>query len=188
MNATTLDYQNLVVKRIKKKYPSLIIGIIVSYFLSSFLFFQLEKIKFFPQKKVNSANINQVGQQKIYVVQEGDDLWKIAEKTYGSGYNAYDISVANKITDPNSIAKGQKLFIPSVASKQSTVNQGDISATMTSQVTFKGNKYVVKDGDFLWKIALEVYGDGNAWQKLADFNNIGFPYEVEKGTVLKIPR
>jgi len=188
MNATTLDYQNLVIKRVQKKYPALIIGIIVSYFLSSFLFIQLGKIKFFSQKKVDSTNINKNVQQKIYVVQEGDDLWKIAEKTFGSGYNAYDISIANKITDPNSIAKGQKLFIPSIASKQTTITEGNISATMTSQVTFKGNKYVVKDGDFLWKIALEVYGDGNAWQRLADFNKISFPYSVETGMILKVPR
>ncbi len=186
-NATALDYKKLISERVKLKYPSLIVGIIVSYFFALFIYNHLPAFKFLGQNKVEGENSTKKIQPKIYVVQEGDDLWKISEKIFGSGYNAYDISIANKITNPDTIVQGQKLIIPSIASKQSIV-QGDISATMTSQVSFVGDKYTVKPGDFLWKIALEVYGDGNAWEKLADFNHIGFPYEVEAGTILNIPR
>lgn len=183
------DYKKIISERIKLKYPSLIIGVIVSYLLSLIVYNNLSNVKFITQRKNEKQNIIPKNEPKIYVVQEGDDLWKIAQKTLGSGYNAYDISAANNITDANSIFKGQKLIIPSVFPRESTNNvQENISAIMTSRVSFTGPKYTVKEGDFLWKIALEVYGDGNAWTKIADFNHISFPYEVEKGTTLEIPR
>src|SRR5438045_9262306 len=38
-----------------------------------------------------------------YTVVEGDDLWKISDKFYKTGYNWSDIAKANNITDPNTI-------------------------------------------------------------------------------------
>lgn len=49
-----------------------------------------------------------------YVVEAGDNLWKIAQKTLGSGFRWEEIYEANKdqIKDPNLIYVGQKLNIP----------------------------------------------------------------------------
>ncbi|MDO9028778.1 MAG: LysM peptidoglycan-binding domain-containing protein, partial [Candidatus Roizmanbacteria bacterium] len=122
---------------------------------------------------------------KTYVVQEGDDLWNIAEKFYGSGFNAYDISVANKIIDASLIETGQKIIIPQVTPRQPTV--GDISA-VTSQVTYVENKYVVQPGDSLSIIAQKVYGDLYAWLRIMNANNLATPDSIEAGMVLIIPR
>ncbi|OQX51288.1 hypothetical protein B5M47_01070 [candidate division CPR3 bacterium 4484_211] len=49
-------------------------------------------------------------------------------------------------------------------------------------------RYQVKEGDTLWSIAQEVYGDGFRWRKIAEANNIPLerPY-VEEGQELVIP-
>jgi nucleoid-associated protein YgaU len=51
---------------------------------------------------------------RIYVVQSGDSLWKIAEKFLGDGNRWKEIFEANKdkIEDPNLIYPGQELVIP----------------------------------------------------------------------------
>jgi len=187
MNATTLNYQNLIVKRVRQKYPSLILGLVASFFISLAVFNTISSLKLFSSenKAVVKGAINKKPGKK-YVVKEGDDLWKIAQENYGSGFNAKDISTANKITDPNSIVAGQQLILPKVSPKDPT--SGEISATMTSQVTYTGSTYVVQPGDFFWAIAQKVYGDGNGWLRIAQFNGIGYPYSVEIGVTLKIPR
>ena len=49
------------------------------------------------------------------VVEAGDSLWTLAQKTLGSGFKWEEIYEANKdqIKDPNLIYVGQKLTIPS---------------------------------------------------------------------------
>lgn len=51
---------------------------------------------------------------RIYVVEKGDSLWKIAESFYGDGTRWKEIYRANKdrIEDPKVIRRGQKLRIP----------------------------------------------------------------------------
>lgn len=49
-----------------------------------------------------------------HTVREGEDLWKISEEYYGTGYNWTDIAEANNISNPNQIAEGQELTIPDV--------------------------------------------------------------------------
>ena len=55
-------------------------------------------------------------QSKMYTVEKGDTLWKIAETNYGKGHgNAYNtIFDANKpmLSDPDKIYPGQVLRIP----------------------------------------------------------------------------
>ncbi len=49
-----------------------------------------------------------------HVVQEGENLWSIAEYYYTSGNNSIDIMEANKLYSPDQIAVGQTLLIPKV--------------------------------------------------------------------------
>ena len=55
---------------------------------------------------------------KMYTVQKGDNLWKIAEAQYGKGQGAKNnlIFEANKpmLTSPDKIYPGQKLRIPAL--------------------------------------------------------------------------
>ena len=51
---------------------------------------------------------------KVYEVQSGDSLSKIAKREYGDANKWHQIFEANKniLTDPNKIFPGQKLTIP----------------------------------------------------------------------------
>lgn len=54
------------------------------------------------------------GDDEFYVIQKGDTLWKIAEKTYGNGAKYTTIVDANKevIKDADKIFPGQKIRLP----------------------------------------------------------------------------
>ena len=184
------DYQKIVFHKISKNSLSLITGMII-IFTSGFLgayYYQhnLNWVNLFSKKNSLQAKKTN-GNQITYQVKEGDDLWKIAEKFYGSGFNVEDIANKNNISDPNLIQEGQILVIPSVASKQTT-EQGQISAISSGEVKFMGDKYIVKDGDFLWQIAQDCYGDGNNWVRIAKANNLSSADAIYTGLVLKIPR
>ena len=68
------------------------------------------------------------------------------------------------------------------------IETGETSSTKTERVTFKGKTYTVKEGDSLASIALESYGDPNAWTIIAKANNLPNGNAIEVGMVLKIPR
>lgn len=195
----TIDYQKLLIKTVKEKYFNLALGMLVAFVISSAAYkfllknihlnlaFSLPKINFQTKKKVVKKVLPKpVTYKATYVIQEGDDLWHIAEKFYGSGFNAFDISVANKINDPSSLNAGQKLLIPEVTPRQPTV--GDISAASTNQVIYTEGKYVVQPGDSLSIIAQKVYGDIDAWPRILQANRLSSPDKIEVGMVLTIPR
>jgi hypothetical protein len=48
-------------------------------------------------------------------------------------------------------------------------------------------RYQVKDGQCLYEIADEVYGDGNRWREIARENGLVDPYVLRKGQMLRIP-
>ena len=98
-----------------------------------------------------------------YTVQQGDTLYSIAQQAYGDGNQWPIIASANNISDPNHILPGQVLYIP----------------TLTPTPGFN---YTVKQGETLFTIAQQAYGDGNQWQLIANANNIPHP-----GQVLYIP-
>ena len=110
-----------------------------------------------------------------YVVVQGDSLWIIAVKTYGSGYNWVDIHQANKtqITNPNLIRVGQKLILP----KTETKYPGGV---------LTGSMYKVVRGDSLWTIASRYCGTGLAWNRLAEVNSLANPRLIEPGQTLRV--
>lgn len=189
-----VDYEELFFSTIKEKYFNFILGITVSFIASFFLFNLLLKKNINKPVfslstlglKVVSPTLKPTITAKTYIVLEGDDLWHIAEKFYGSGFNAYDISVANKIDPNSSIEAGQKLIIPEVKRREATI--GEISAASTTQVTYTEGKYVVQPGDSLSTISQKVYGDLYSWLKILQANNLQNPDQIEVGMVLTVPR
>ncbi|KKP66909.1 MAG: Peptidoglycan-binding lysin domain protein [Candidatus Roizmanbacteria bacterium GW2011_GWA2_35_19] len=191
-----INYQDLFFATVKEKYINLILGMLVAFLISSLTYKHfLKNINFnlainlpkfsIPVKKVQNKIVVK-REAKTYIVEEGDDLWHIAEKFYGSGFNAYDISIANKLNDASILETGSKIFIPNVKRREATI--GDISASATSQVIYSKDKYVVQPGDSLSIIALKVYGDLNAWTRILQANNLSSPDNIEVGMVLSIPR
>ncbi len=131
--------------------------------------------------EVEQPQANLAEGEKIHEIQEGESLWVIAEKYYGSGYNWVDIAKVNNLANPNLLAKGVKLIIPAVEKKMATVKEAD-PATITV------NQYIVVKGDSLWSIAVRAYGDGYRWQELAKANNLKNPGLIHPGNVFTIPR
>ena len=127
----------------------------------------------------DSSAVDSTMESISYTVQEGDTLWKIAEKYYGSGAYWEKIYQDNSgvISNPDKIYAGQVLVIHLTA----------ISNPMQEQdpnLTY----YTVKSGDSLWKIAQQFYGHGWHWRKIFMANdsipNSKFIYE---GQVIIIP-
>ncbi|OGK13970.1 hypothetical protein A3A93_04980 [Candidatus Roizmanbacteria bacterium RIFCSPLOWO2_01_FULL_38_12] len=66
--------------------------------------------------------------------------------------------------------------------------QGQISAISSGQVTNSEDIYIIQPGESLADVARKVYGDPNAWVRIAQANNISNPDHIEVGTKLVIPR
>jgi len=185
---TPVEYKSLFLEKIKQNYQSLVLGFIVFLVGLSVVM----KLVSQPQKLGSTKKTDNSKEEKIenqineYKVKEGDTLWSIAESYFGSGFNAFDIASANKITNPDLINKDQEIIIPNVTPKQST--KGVIAEAKTKKVVITESKYKVKTGDYLWKIALEAYGDGYQWVKIAKTNNLSYPDIIHAGNVLTIPR
>lgn len=176
-----IDYQNAVFLLFKEKFPLFLLGLfITSYF--SLLVINKIGIKKYAAKTREVKKI-QIDSIKTYTVKANDDLWGIAEKMYGSGYNAPDIATANHLSEPYTLSENQILIIPSISPKLPT--QGDITdkAAQTKRIT----EYVVLPGEYLWQIAEKIYGDGNQMSKLIDANRIPYPFNVEEGQKLLVP-
>lgn len=186
--SVTVNYKNLVLAVIKENYFYLFLGflIVITIAIISALWFIKANKSIVSDKKTKQKAQASLSQTRNYIVQEGDNLWKIAELAYGSGFNAVDIAKINNIADPNLIRIGQKLVLPVVQAR--TPTRTDLAITQTKKVTFTGDNYLVKEGDYLWKIAIEVYGDGYAWTKIANANNLINPDLIYPKSVLAIPR
>ncbi len=124
--------------------------------------------------------------EKIYQVVKGDNLWKIAVKEYGDGYQWTKIAAANKLKDASVISVGQKIVLPkSETNKQVITKQNDSSQTIS-----QGSEYKVIRGDSLWKIAVRAYGDGYQWTKIWQENKSKLvnPSGLAIGMMLNIPK
>ena len=128
--------------------------------------------------------INGKAVPKVYQVKEGDDLWKIAEKVYGSGYNWVDLAKANKLENPEVLFVNTKLNIPNVPVRTVTLKANQ--DVQPNPIT--GVSYTVQKGDYLWDIAVRAYGDGYKWVEIAKVNKLVNPNLIYSGNVLKLPR
>lgn len=100
-----------------ENYGSTILGFIVVLILGSFLFNVFRGNT--KNGSVGSGEETQNQEEQVagrtHTVVAGDDLWKISEKYFNTGYNWTDIAKANNITNANQIEIGQKLVIPDVS-------------------------------------------------------------------------
>lgn len=130
---------------------------------------------------------------KTYTVVKGDNLWTIAEKAYGSGYNWVDVVKANNLKNADVLVEGQLLSIPDVepklATKVSILDQeATVKATVKGTELITGATYEVAKGDNLWNIAVRAYGDGFKWTEIAKVNQLVNPNIIHRGNILILPR
>lgn len=149
---------------------------------------------------------------KSYVVLKGDNLATIAKRFYGAEEgnkraNITRIFNANskQLKSPDEIFVGQKLIIPplSASTRSRATGSGPLSASIFERVRSIGRrgitsiggkgantkKYVVKEGDSLWKIAADQFGKGSRYTEISKLNAdvLGSEYSLRIGTVLRLP-
>ncbi len=130
---------------------------------------------------------------KVYVVGEGDSLAVIAKKLYGSEQGSKRINItrifdANRrfLKSPDEIHIGQKLIIPPLsapAPNKSRVSSilaspmlekvksiGERHLTAENHKAIQSKRYLVREGDSLWRIAAEQLGDGSRYGEIAKLN------------------
>ena len=145
---------------------------------------QLEKSKIstLPEMAEKLARINKMlGEIKAriaqpvlfdYTVMRGDNLWNIAKKDdiYADPYMWPRIYRQNReqIEDPDLIYPKQTLAIPFGVAE---------------------NQYLVTRGDFLFRIAADIYNDPSKWHKIYEANKqqIVEPHMIFPAQVLEIP-
>lgn len=164
-------------------------------------------------KKLPEPELNKTALPRIYVVREGDNLAAIAKKFYGSENGNRRINItaifkANRrlLKSPDQVYVGQKITIPplpvSVADKnkigsafsttmfkkvESTGPRGP--ATSRRSKVKPGSRYVVREGDSLWRIAAEQLGDASRYAEIARLNagTLDDQDSLTVGMRLKIP-
>jgi len=165
-----------------ESYTSLLLGIIVVIILAVLIFWFIKGNGQNSMTQSTSTTGEEIAKPTTYKVKEGDHLWSISEKMYGTGYNWVDIVSENKIENPDYLTVGTELMIPDVEPIKISENQQEIVNSI------KEDSYKVNEGDCLWDISLRAYGDAYKWNELAKANNITNPDIIHVGDVIKIPR
>ena len=101
-----------------------------------------------------------------YVVQQGDELWTVAEKTLGDGSRWRELAELNPGVADSRLEAGRTLRLPA---EPPTV--------------------VVEAGDTLWEIAAEELGDPLRWPEIHELNRaqITDPDQIDVGWTLTMP-
>ena len=156
----------------------------------------------------NKVNTPKPALPKTYVVSEGDNLAIIAQKFYGPDAGNKKINVmrifeANRklLKSLDEIYVGQKLTIPLLIDKSGSVfseslfeKVKSIGRKLTSDDPPKAprasrsEQYVVREGDSLWRIAVEQLGDGTRYKEIGELNaDLENEDYLTVGMLLKIP-
>ena len=185
---------NSILSRVKwgESYTSLFLGIVVVV-VAAVLVFSFLKGRNFNMTNSTGSTSTSLNEQtnkslpKNYLVKEGDDLWNISEKIYGSGYNWVDLASANKMVNPELLYVGTKLTVPDVKPK---IVKNTIDPVINSQNTnaISGSTYTVQEGDSLWEISIRAYGNGYKWVEIANVNKLTNPDVIYPGNALRLPR
>ena len=112
----------------------------------------------------------------LYRVKAGDTLWGISRQYLGMGPRYKEIMDANGLTN-DMIYPGQILKIPAA----------DLESLGPDLREDEYQTYMVKQGDTLWKIAQNLFGDGNKYSEIMNLNNLSNG-NLAVGQVLKIPK
>jgi nucleoid-associated protein YgaU len=118
-----------------------------------------------------------------YTVKRGDTMETIASSWFGSKSKWVLIAHENPLVDPLKLKSGQTLRLPPKDAKLEGIPTEELRRL--SRYT----KYVVVDGDSLWKIAAKQYGNGALHKLIADANHdvLGNSNDLQIGMELVIP-
>jgi LysM repeat protein len=161
-------YRNKIKELIKDESKYLITGVFVIAAISTFTIIQ------FRNKNILGVfSFDASEDSPIAISDKTDDIMKIL------------VTKTIDYVSPSINKEQRELSVTGISRPE---ENGQISAIASGRVTNTEDKYVVKPGDSLASIAQEVYGDLNAWVRIAQANNITNPDSVEVGMTLIIPR
>ena len=81
-----------------------------------------------------------------YTVQEGDTLFKLAERFYGDGNRWEEIARANGNLDPRTLQIGQILQIPGIGASGAPVSPSTTNSSMAQEILNAHNQYRAQVG------------------------------------------
>lgn len=164
------QYQNRLKTLAKRDYIYLFIGLIVVGIASLFLYGQFNPSKARALLMLN----NPIDEETLK--KTSDIAGIIQQRDINFISNAPTEKMG--LTNPNPTATA-------ILSQE----EGQISSIASTQVTNTGKTYTVQEGDNLAYIAGIMYGDRNAWVRIAEANDLmNNPDGIYAGMVLVIPR
>lgn len=113
---------------------------------------------------MNTAD-NASGETAMYTVREGDSYWIISKRVLGQGSRWEEIKKLNPEVADKALRKGMVIKVPTrTLSNTQDVKKGVKNAE--SSPVQASNKYTVRKGDSLWKIAQMVNSGDTIEQKM----------------------
>ena len=132
-------------------------------------------------REVPSPVVKNTTSYLTYTVQAGDTLWKIARK-YNCSITEIMVANSDRIKNPNRIHAGWQLKIPQSGAP---ITGGTPDAVLPENK--KSGRYIVRQGDTLWKIARK-YGCSVAEIVSLNRELIRDPALIYSGWELKVPQ
>ena len=142
-----------------------------------------------PTQSGPAPGTSEASQPVFHTVARGDSLWKIAARHLGDGNRWREIAEANDLDNPDRIAIGQQLRIPSPADDGPPSASEVATAGVEQSLLFSFGlppgatlqlgqpvdtlEYTVKRGDTLWEIAKRYYDDPGRWRHIYRTNGLG---------------
>lgn len=118
-----------------------------------------------------------------YTVRRGETMESIAADWFGAKSKWVLIAHENPLVDPLKLKSGQNLRLPPKDAKLEGIPTEELRRLTRS------TKYVVADGDSLWKIAARFYGNGALHPLISEANRdvLGRGNDLQIGMELVIP-
>ncbi len=143
---------------------------------------------------------------RTHTIEEGDTLWSISAKYYGSGAAHKKLAAfnASRLGEGGELRIGASLLIPpaeklglssAAAGTKPVAMESETTAALKEPVKKEEKKdapgsYTVRSGDTLAGIARKTLGSAGRWEEILDLNRSVIDDEtaVPAGTVLKLPK
>ena len=140
-----------------------------------------------PPAAPDAASPDDEQAPRVYVVQPGDSLQRIAARTLGDANRWGSISSLNPGVDPLRLQVGDRLTLPAPPEGDADATPAASPLGASSGVTAAIHE--VKAGDSLSVIALRYYGDSTRWKTIYEANRdrMDSPDDLGIGVELRIP-
>lgn len=132
----------------------------------------------------------QSSNELIHRIQQGDTLWRLAERYYGDGSQWRRIAEAEqnkgRIMADFQVRNGASIVIPGVPAVSQNNQRGTQRPT---QPTPRQQTYTVQRGDTLGEISMKTLGTSRRWREILELNRdrIRDPNVVPVGVELRLP-